>query len=621
MVVGVSDEATAWWPSPFGPEDQLGMLNHITDATRAQALRLVRSGRLYDLGRVLDERAPVFPGRYFRQTLVTTAHHANGGGLGTNRVNWITEQIACTQQLGTHLDALCHLQIGDRGYNGWSVAELAGTAGAKRLGVETVPQIVTRGWLVDVAPLDPGEVIGVPDIDPAPGDAVLFHTGWGEHWYDADTYLSGEPGPGMELAQLAGAAGSGAHGLRHLELRPAPGRGPGPAVRGPTVPQRPPRRVHRREPRHRGARARRRARVRADPDPPQAARRERRVDLADRAGLGGAMEHYDVIIIGSGAGGGTLAHRLAPSGKKILLLERGGYLPRELENWESEEVFGRERYVTTERWYDKHGVAFRPHAQYFVGGNTKVYAGVLLRLRERDFEEVQHHGGVSPAWPITYADLEPYYAQAERLYLVHGQAGEDPTEPPRSGPFPFPAVSHEPRIQQLHDDLVRAGHRPFHLPVGIDLDESDPEAGRCIRCNRFDGFPCLTDGKADAHVLCVRPALKHPNVTLRTHARVKRLEPDSSGRSVKRVVVERTGAEEAYSADIVVVSCGAVNSAALLLRSAGDRHPNGLGELLRRRRPALHGAPELRRDRDLPNAERDQVPEDARSQRLLLGGG
>ena len=300
------------------------------------------------------------------------------------------------------------------------------------------------------------------------------------------------------------------------------------------------------------------------------------MDLADRARLGGAVEHYDVIIIGSGAGGGTLAHRLAPSGKRILLLERGGYLPREQENWDSEAVFGRERYVTEERWYDKHGVAFRPHAQYFVGGNTKVYAGVLLRLRERDFEEVQHHGGVSPAWPITYSDLEPYYAQAERLYLVHGQAGEDPTEPWRSGRFPYPAVSHEPRIQQLHDDLRRAGHRPFHLPVGLDLDESDPEAGRCIRCNRFDGFPCLTDGKADAHVLCVRPALTHPNVTLRTHARVKRLEPGPSGRSVKRVVVERRGVQEAYGADIVVVSCGAVNSAALLLRSASDKHPNGL---------------------------------------------
>ena len=148
------------------------MLNHITDASRAAALGLVRTGRLYDLGRVLDERVPAFPGRYFRQTLVTTAHHSNGGGLGANRVNWITEQIAGTQQLGTHLDALCHLQIGGRGYNGWSVSELADSAGVRRLGVETVPQIVTRGWLVDVAPLDPGEVIGVPDIDPAPGDAV-----------------------------------------------------------------------------------------------------------------------------------------------------------------------------------------------------------------------------------------------------------------------------------------------------------------------------------------------------------------------------------------------------------------------------------------------------------------
>ena len=196
MVVRVSDEATAWWPSPFGPDDQLGMLNHITDVTRAEALRLVRWGRLYDLGRVLDENVPVFPGRYFRQTLVTTAHHQNGGGLGANRVNWITEEIAGTQQLGTHLDALSHLQVGDRGYNGLSVTELAGTAGVRRLGVETVPQIVTRGWLVDVAPLGLGEVIGVPDIDPAPGDAVLFHTGWGAHWDDADTYLSGEPGPG-----------------------------------------------------------------------------------------------------------------------------------------------------------------------------------------------------------------------------------------------------------------------------------------------------------------------------------------------------------------------------------------------------------------------------------------
>src|SRR6266513_16133 len=288
------------------------------------------------------------------------------------------------------------------------------------------------------------------------------------------------------------------------------------------------------------------------------------------------MEHYDVIIIGTGAGGGTLAHRLGPSGKRILLLERGGYLPRELENWDSQEVFGRERYVTTERWYDKHGVGFRPHAQYFVGGNTKVHAGILLRLRERDFGEVEHYGGVSPAWPIPYADLEPYYAEAERLYLVHGQAGEDPTEPPRSGPFPYPAVSHEPRIQELSDDFALHGLKPFHTPLGVMLDEKNPQKSPCIRCNTCDGFPCLVNAKADAHICCVLPALRHDNVTLLTDTKVTRLETNSSGREVTAVHVERNGEKETYSGKIVVVSGGAINSAALLLRSANDKHPNGL---------------------------------------------
>jgi kynurenine formamidase len=221
----MSDQATGW-PSPFGHDDQLGMLNHISDATRAAALRLVRSGRLYDLGRVLDEAVPAFPGRYFRQTLVTTAHHSNGGGLGANRLNWITEQITGTQQLGTHLDALSHLQIGERGYNDWSVTELAGTAGVTRLGVETVPQIVTRGWLVDVAPLGAGEVIGVPDIEPARGDAVLFHTGWGAHWDDAQTYLSGEPGPGLELAEWLVERGVALTGCDTWSYGPVPPEAP-----------------------------------------------------------------------------------------------------------------------------------------------------------------------------------------------------------------------------------------------------------------------------------------------------------------------------------------------------------------------------------------------------------
>src|SRR5215831_13614735 len=261
-------------------------------------------------------------------------------------------------------------------------------------------------------------------------------------------------------------------------------------------------------------------------------------------------EPYDVIIIGTGAGGGTLAHRLAPSGKRILLLERGGYLPREPENWDSREVFGKNRYLSGEVWYDKDGEPFEPHQQYFVGGNTKFFGAILFRLRERDFEEVQHYGGISPAWPISYADLEPYYAQAEELYLVHGQAGEDPFEAPRSGPFPHPAVSHEPRVQQLNDDLLREGLHPFHLPIGIDLNESDPEQGRCVRCAKFDGFPCLTDGKADAHVRCVRPAIRHPNVTLELHSRVVRLETDASGNTVTGVVVDRGGTEQRYTADV-----------------------------------------------------------------------
>ena len=206
------------------------MLNHLTDAKRAAALSLVREGRLYDLGRVLDESVPVFPGRYFRQTLVTTAHHANhDGGLGDNKVNWVVESISGTTQLGTHLDALSHLQIGDRGYNGWTVREVAETWGVNRLGIETVPQIVTRGHLVDVSDRGPGDVIGVADVagvEPEPGDAVLFHTGWGAHWEDPETYLSGEPGPGMELAAWLVERGVALTGCDTWSYGPVPAEDP-----------------------------------------------------------------------------------------------------------------------------------------------------------------------------------------------------------------------------------------------------------------------------------------------------------------------------------------------------------------------------------------------------------
>ncbi len=288
------------------------------------------------------------------------------------------------------------------------------------------------------------------------------------------------------------------------------------------------------------------------------------------------MERYDVVIIGTGAGGGTLAYALAPTGKRILLLERGDYVPREQENWSPRAVNLEGRYQARETWRDGNGGELHPHTNYRVGGNTKFYGAALFRLRREDFGELRHWGGVSPAWPIGYEDLEPYYAAAERIYHVHGERGADPTEPPASGPYPHPPVSHEPRIRQLAEDFARQGLRPFHVPLGIRLDESDPRHSACIRCRTCDGFPCLLGAKADAQTCCVDPALEHPNVTLVTGARALRLETSPSGREVTRVVVEREGAEETYAGDVVVVSCGAINSAALLLRSANDRHPRGL---------------------------------------------
>jgi choline dehydrogenase-like flavoprotein len=286
---------------------------------------------------------------------------------------------------------------------------------------------------------------------------------------------------------------------------------------------------------------------------------------------------YDVIIIGSGAGGGTLAYRLAPSGARVLLLERGDYVRREKDNWSSRAVNVDAKYHTREVWTDADGRPLHPHTNYYVGGNTKFYGAALFRLRREDFGEQRHHGGISPAWPIRYEDLEPYYGEAERLYHVHGARGEDPTEPPARGPYPHPAVSHEPRIQQLSDDFARAGLRPFHVPLGIMLDERRPQQSACIRCGTCDGFPCLLQAKSDAQVVCVDPALRFPNVTLMTNAYVDRLLTDASGREVTGVAVIRNGAPETYSADLVVTACGAINSAALLLRSANDRHPQGLG--------------------------------------------
>lgn len=291
-----------------------------------------------------------------------------------------------------------------------------------------------------------------------------------------------------------------------------------------------------------------------------------------------STDRYDIIIIGTGAGGGTMARALAPTGKRILILERGGYLPKERENWDSQAVYGEKRYSPTENWYldDK---PFRPsHPHYYVGGSTKLYGAALIRMRERDFEEIEHAGGISPAWPISYDELEPFYTQAERWYYVHGEAGIDPTEPRRSEPFPYPPLPHEPRIQQLNDDLQKLGYRPFPLPMGVRLgNEPDEPEGPVTHLSVFDGYPDPTESKADAHVIGIRHALQHEGVVLKTHAYVERLETDQGGRKVTGVVVRQpNGDEQLYSADLVIVAAGAINSAALFLRSKNDSHPDGL---------------------------------------------
>jgi len=287
-------------------------------------------------------------------------------------------------------------------------------------------------------------------------------------------------------------------------------------------------------------------------------------------------QEYDFIIIGSGAGGGTLAQHLSSSGKKILILERGDFLKRESQNWNAEAVFMDNRYVSKETWYDSEGKAFQPQVHYFVGGATKMYGAALFRLRKEDFGELKHEDGISPAWPISYEEMEPYYTKAEHLYQVHGARGEDPTEPPSSAPFLYPPVSHEPRIQKLCDNLKKAGYHPFSAPCAIMLNEKNLPFSRCIRCNTCDGFPCLVQAKADAEMIGVRPAIEFPNVTLITNALVSKLNTDESGKKVTEVVAEIDGRQEIFKGKIVVVSCGAANSAKLLLMSANEKHPQGL---------------------------------------------
>jgi choline dehydrogenase-like flavoprotein len=283
------------------------------------------------------------------------------------------------------------------------------------------------------------------------------------------------------------------------------------------------------------------------------------------------QSHHDIVIIGSGVGGSAVARQLAGGRAKVLVLERGPVLPREAQNWDPEAVFCQRRYTTTETWYAD-GRPFRPGMFYFVGGQTKFYGTAMFRFRERDFEQVQHEEGVSPAWPLRYADLEGWYGEAERLFGVRGAAGLDPTEPPRSTPYPHPPVPHEPVLAEIERQLVMQGLKPFPMPSAIDFGRG----GRCQRCANCDAMPCQIDAKGDAETRLLRPALANPNIHLCSDAYVDRLLTDPSGRRVVGAEVIKAGARFRVSADLFVLSAGAINSAALLLRSTSAKHPRGL---------------------------------------------
>lgn len=265
-------------------------------------------------------------------------------------------------------------------------------------------------------------------------------------------------------------------------------------------------------------------------------------------------QFYDVIIVGTGAGGGTITRKLAEAGKKILVLEQGNFTEKESSELVEVELFKKEDYHAPEQWYNRENEPFYPQASYCVGGNTKIYSGALLRLRERDFEQVQHQDGISPEWALKYQDFAPYYTEAEKLYRAHGKAGDDPTEPPRSEDYPLPPVDRTPQVQEISDRLSKYGLHPGYLPIGIG-----------------------DEGRTDSEDTGISPAMRAGHdISLKTSAKVVALHTNSSGTEVKGVEAQVNGQSYLFMAHIVILSCGAINSAALLLRSANEKHPQGL---------------------------------------------
>jgi len=281
----------------------------------------------------------------------------------------------------------------------------------------------------------------------------------------------------------------------------------------------------------------------------------------------------DVLVIGSGMGGSTFAQALGKKGRNVLVVERGDFLPYELENWDTEEVFGKGRYRNAEEWLDSGNKPFRPGVFYYVGGNTKFYGAMLPRFREADFGAIQHYEGVAPAWPVSYAEFEPFYCEAEKLYKVHGSYGQDPTDPWRSRPYPWPGLPHDPALHALEAAMRNEGLTPFSMPAAVDYGP-DRE---CVLCPTCDGYPCLIGAKADAEMSTLRPALAGGSVKLMVGTKIDRLITSPDGKTVTEALGTKNGKPVKIQANRVVLACGAVNSAALLLKSKNDRHPNGLG--------------------------------------------
>lgn len=279
----------------------------------------------------------------------------------------------------------------------------------------------------------------------------------------------------------------------------------------------------------------------------------------------------DIAIIGSGAGGSTVAYALRNSGARVLVLERGGFLPHEYQNWSPRAVVSEGRYKAADPW-EVDGVLWNGSNHYWVGGMSKVFGATLARMFPQDFEAYELDDGLSPAWPFGYEELEPYYGDAEAIWGVRGSAG-DPFAPPRSTPWPHPPLEHEPLIAALAEKLRGQGLHPYTLPLGVQYGDG----GTCVRCRYCDGFPCLLDAKCDAETRCLRPALESPNVSLKTYATVERLLTDPTGRSVIAAEASIAGEHTTIRASRFVLSAGAANSAAILLRSANSAHPNGLG--------------------------------------------